>query len=189
MPIERAKWITVSAWVLIVVCALCACGALLLAALLQFWMLNDEDMHGFILLMLEGAFHYNAPPYVLFLFNQSGVIFAAIGLSFVLHLLASIGLLQRKNWARWATVGFLVVSVVFALAGGFGLHVAMESVMQFALAQEGVPHEDLLLMQKGLQQSWMMSIPMTFVMVAPLVALIWNLLLPATRREFTPSPS
>lgn len=185
-PVVRSQFVTVTSWILIAMCSLAAVGALFMAAMLQFLVLNDQDTHTVFKMMLDGAFGDKTPPNVLFLFENAGRIFALIALSFVLHLLAAIGLLQRKNWARLATIGFLTLSIVFSVALGIGFHFAMAELMQFAM--KNLRGDELKLLQQGLQNSWMGDLTMILISIAPFVALIWRLLAPDIRREFTPPP-
>lgn len=185
-PVARSQFVTVTSWILIAMCSLAAFGALFMAAMLQFLVLNDQDTHTIFKMMLDGAFGDKTPPNVLYLFDHAGMIFALIALSFVLHLLAAVGLLQRKNWARLATIAFLALSIVFSVALGIGFHFIMAEVMQFAM--KNLRGDELKLLQQGLQTSWMGDLTMILISVAPFVALIWRLLAPDIRREFTPPP-
>lgn len=182
--VPRSQFVTVTAWVLIAMCSLATCGTLFMAALMQLLVLNDPDTRTVFKMMLDGAFGDKTPPTVLFLFDHAGMIFALIALSFVLHLLASVGLLQRKNWARLATIGFLAVSIVFSIAFGIGFHFAMAEMMQFAM--KNLRGDELKLLQQGLQSSWIGDLTMILISIAPFVALIWRLLAADIRREFTP---
>ncbi len=185
-PVVRSQFVTVTAWTLIALCSVATVVALIMAAVMQFLVLNDKTVHTIFKMMLDDAFASNTPPVALFLLDHAGMIGTLVGLSFILHLLVAVGLLQRKNWARLGTIGFLAASIVLTIAGGIGFHFLLEGLMRFALKHaEG---DQLRLLQHGLSGDWIGSLVMTVLSVAPLALLIWRLLAPDIRREFIPPP-
>ncbi len=186
-PAVRSQFVTLTAWTLIALCSAAALVALFMGAILQFLVLGDKTVHTIFIMMLDDAFANRPPPLARFLLDHGGMICTLIGLSFVLHLLAAVGLLQRKNWARLATIGFLAASIVLTIAGGIGFHFMLEGLIRFALKH--AQGDQVRMLQLGLNQNWIGSLILTLLSAAPLGVLIWRLLAQDIRREFSPPPS
>jgi hypothetical protein len=179
-PVPRSQFVSVTAWILIGLSALCALGAFGMAGLFRIFV--DKDTSVIVKTMLDGAFSDHTPPSVTFLFDNAATILTAIAFSFLLQMAAAIGMLQRKNWGRIATIGFLLASIVISLAGGIGFHFGMEGVMRFALKNMQGPERQMV--EEGLKNMWMSNLTMTIISLAPFVAVIWRLLAADIRREF-----
>lgn len=179
-PVPRSQFVSVTAWILIGLSALCALGAFGLAGMFRIFV--DKDTSVILKAMLDGAFGDHTPPAVIFLFDNAATILTVIAFSFLLQMASAIGLLQRKNWGRIATIGFLLASIVISLAGGIGFHFGMEGVMRFALKNMQGPERQMV--EEGLKNMWMSNLTMTIISLAPFVAVIWRLLAADIRREF-----
>lgn len=112
-PAKRSGFVTGLAWSFILLA-----GFSTLMAVFQHLMfsliLSSEDMR---VAMREAANAQGMPPMFLFMFEHFRLISAAVlGLS-ALTLVASIGLLKRRNWARLVFLVMMVVGIVSHLAG------------------------------------------------------------------------
>lgn len=186
VPQKRSQFITITAWLMIVLSLLCAFGAAAFALMIQVFIVNDPDMAHIVKQIIDGAFNDKTPPALTWVFEHAVPLLLAITLSFALQMLAGIGLLQRKNWGRIATIVFMLLGILITVAGGFGSHVMMEAL--FKLALKNMQGSELLLAQQGVKNMWLGDLTMTIVSLAPLVAIIWKLLAQDIRREFTGNP-
>lgn len=109
--IQRSAFVTVVAWIFIILS-----GAGVLISLLQNIMVQLMfDTPGFqeaLQTPMPGA-----PPFMGFMMANFKWLVAILLLSGIVSLVASIGLLKRKNWARLIIVGLLVLGIVSNLAG------------------------------------------------------------------------
>lgn len=119
-PAERSTFVTALAWSFIVLAALSVLYGLIQFLLVQLFVDQEALRAG---MRTEHSID-ELPATIRFTFSNLQLLAGAfLGLSALL-LAASIGLLKRRNWARWVFVAFMVIGVVghlAPLAGGTGL--------------------------------------------------------------------
>lgn len=110
-PTERSTFVTVVAWILIVASAF-ATLITLLQTVLVFVVFPSAGMD-----METGPLPSDMPPGAAFLFEHLEWLFVVSLIVSVATLASSIGLLRRRNWARLAVAGLMVLGIVWCLGG------------------------------------------------------------------------
>lgn len=119
----RSNFVTIVAWIFIVISAIATCIALMQAAM-------------FIFLVPHGAFSspqiraqmLQTPPVFAFLFRHTMVIFAMFWAGAIVMLVSAIGLLRRWNWARWVFIALLALGILWNLGSVIAQHLMIGSV-------------------------------------------------------------
>jgi len=110
-PTERSTFVTVVAWILIAVSAF-ATLITLLQTILVFVVFPSAGMD-----METGPLPSDMPPGAAFLFEHLEWLFVVSLIVSVATMASSIGLLRRRNWARLAVAGLMVLGIVWCLGG------------------------------------------------------------------------
>lgn len=124
---NRSTFVTVVAWILIVVSGFATLIALLQNAMVHL-VLKSPQMG-----QLAQAHPAEAPVFAVFTADHIGLIFFAVLVVCIVTLVSSIGLLKRVNWARWVVIALMILGVAWCL-GGLAFQAAMFVAMkdQFA---------------------------------------------------------
>lgn len=131
-PVERSTFVTVVAWILIVVSAFTT-----LITLLQNLMVHFVFRSAGIDMTAHPP-PSDAPAFARFLFEHMELVFLAFLLVSALTLVASIGLLKRMNWARLVVVALMALGVAWCL-GGLVVQVVMMLSVRDQFMQPGGP--------------------------------------------------
>jgi hypothetical protein len=133
MPAPRSTFVSVVAWFGI------AIGGLgVLIGMLQLVMVSLVFSQGPWAELQQDSMH-DMPPWFGWIFGHFQLLVAANLLAMVVLLVASIGLLRRRNWARWLIVALLALAIVANL-GGMALQFSMMQSMP-AFDAAGAPAE------------------------------------------------
>jgi len=120
----RSNFVTVLAWIFIVLSAFCTVMAILQNVMVALVFNRSEVRQAMQVSQAHGA-----PPFAEFMFGHMQWFFLGFLLFSALLLVTSIGLLKRWNWARLVFIAFMVLSIVWSI-GGIGLQAVMLSSMQ-----------------------------------------------------------
>ena len=171
----RSTFVTVVAWIFIVLSGFMTAISILQNIMIQ-TVFNRPEM--------ERALHSQpppgTPPFATFMSAHFQLFFFAFLIVSVATLVSSIGLLNRKNWARLVFVGLLVLGIVWNL-GGMVLQFATFSSMQDSfVSQPGFPD----------MKPFFIAIVVVSVLFAVVVSglfgwVVKRLLSPAVAAEFT----
>lgn len=110
-PAPRSTFVTVVAWIFIVIS-----GFMTVIGALQNIMLHSmfmETTHGAMQVPPDAG----VPAFAAFMMNNMQWFFVAFLVVSATTLIASLGLLKRKNWARIAFIGIMVVGITWNMAG------------------------------------------------------------------------
>lgn len=113
---ERSTFVTVLAWVFIVLGSFATVIAVLQNAL-YYVVFPREQMQG---LADAGPGAEHVPPFAKFMFANFELFLALFLLLAVVTVVTAVGLLTRKNWARLTFIGLMVFGILWNL-GGFVL--------------------------------------------------------------------
>ena len=134
---QRSTFVTVVAWIFIVLSGFGALIGVLQNIMLQTVLRSEE----FGQAMQTTPSQSDLPPFVSFMFEHFQWFFLAVLLVNLFMLASSIGLLKRRNWARLFFIGLMILGVVWQ-----GVGLVMQAVMfsytrdQFATAElQGAP--------------------------------------------------
>lgn len=138
--IERSTFVSVVAWIFIVLSGFGTVMAVLQNMMIQAVM-ADPTVRDSMQAPPTGM-----PAYAVFLFSNFRMFFLLFLLLSATMLASSIGLLLRRNWARITFIGLMVLGVVWNL-GGLALQLWMFSAMreQFAAVPEGPDMQPFLI--------------------------------------------
>lgn len=176
-PVERSTFVTVLGWSFTVLAALSVFFGLI--QLLLVVILVDQEA-----LRAGMRTEHSAdelPALIRFTFAHLRSLTAVFLVLSVLLLAASVGLLQRRNWARWLFIGFMVLAVVShlaPLAGGAGL------VEWTAGLLAGAPGEMSESMQGFVHATWLVFAVLSVLLAAVFVWIIRKLMTPPVSDEF-----
>lgn len=170
----RSRFVTVTAWVFIVLAAL-AC----VSALLQ----NAEVAS--MAPGLHAAVQQQPLPLVtgLLMGYLPWVVGAGLALSLA-TLAAAVGLLLRLDWARRAFIGLLVLAVAANLMGLWIQHELVQSVVDSTLRGTPLPPQAADVFGGFVIAARVMAVVVTLGACALLVWVIRRLMSPAVRQEF-----
>lgn len=121
--INRSAFVTVLAWIFIVLSGFGTMISLLQNIMVQI-MFNAPEMEKSLQTLPPGA-----PPFVAFMISHFQLFFFATFVLTAVTLVASIGLLKRRNWARLYFVAFMILGIVWNF-GSLALQFTMLSSMQ-----------------------------------------------------------
>lgn len=124
-PAERSTFVSVIAWVFIVFSGL-ATAVTALQNILVHTVFKDSEMPGL---------NETAPPLFAFMHEHISLYFLGLFLLSLSMLIASIGLLKRKNWARLASIALLVLAITSQI-GGMAVQFAVFSSMRAEFASQ-----------------------------------------------------
>jgi len=108
----KSTFVTVVAWIFIILS-----GFATFISLLQNLMVGFIPRDMFDSAMQDSTFTHVMPPAARFMFSHLQLLILCFFILTALTLAASIGLLQRRNWARLLFVGLLGLGIVYNLAG------------------------------------------------------------------------
>jgi hypothetical protein len=175
-PPSRSTFITVLAWLSIAGSGFVTFISLMQAAMF-FLLFRDK----FPIANREWPGHEQLPAFVQFLFSHPELFFATFWSLALLTLVASIGLLRRKNWARLYFIAVLALGCVWNL-GGIWVQRQMLSTMPTSM--RGAPAE---FARNFELMGTIISIGTTIMAIAITILFVWlikRLLSPAIRAEF-----
>lgn len=173
MTTPRSSFVTVMAWISIALGAMGVASGLLQAA-----MLPSLPMDRFMQELAAAGMAL--PPLLQRIFAHLQLLNAVSLLGSALFAWVSWALLQRREWARLAFIGFLALGVL----GGIAAVVAMQPMLDWANSASGMAEIDPLL--RGVQSAMKAAAWLSVLLVAVLHgAIIWKLCTPAIRAEFS----
>lgn len=169
---NRSLFVTLTAWVFIVLAALSSASALvqnaMVASLLPGWQLSGHELPP-----LTGLLIAYLPWFV------------GAGLVLSLATLASaVGLLLRLEWARRVFIALLVLAIVANLLGLWFQHEVVQSVVESTLRRSPLPAPALGVFGGFVTAARAMAVVMTLGACGLLVWIIRRLMSTAVRQEF-----
>ncbi|MBX3606210.1 MAG: hypothetical protein KF788_13100 [Piscinibacter sp.] len=170
----RSLFVTLTAWVFIVLAAFASASALvqnaMVASLLPGWQLSGVQQP---LPLLTGLLIAYLPWFV------------GAGLVLSLATLASaVGLLLRLEWARRVFIGLLVLAIVANLLGLWFQHEVVQSVVDATLRSSPLPQQALGVFGGFVTAARLMAVVMTLGACGMLVWIIRRLMSTPIRQEF-----
>ena len=114
--VPRSSFVTSLAWTFIVLAGLTTLIAVVQNLMIGMMFPAPEQFEG---AMRQSHGSQAVPPFVIFMFRHFRLLFASFLAVSALMLVASVGLLKRRNWARLVFIGLLVLGVVWNVAGAF----------------------------------------------------------------------
>jgi len=167
----RSLFVTVTAWVFIVVAALATVSAVVRNAAAGSLLAGMPDLHSLPLVtsLLIGYLPW--------------VVGAGVALSLA-TLAAAIGLLLRLDWARRVFIGLLVVAIVANLAGLWLQHEVVQSLVSSTLSRAPLPPAAVEVFGGFVTASRVMGALVTLGACALLSWIIRRLMSPMIRQEF-----
>ena len=170
----RSLFVTVTAWVAILLSALVSASALVQNALVAS-----------VLPLPAGTANLPALPLLTHLLLGYLPWVVGTGLLMSLAMLASaIGLLLRLDWARRVFIGVLLVAIVANLLGLWLQHVVVQSVVSNTLSSVAIPARALGVFGGFVTAARVMAVLMTLVGCALLGWIIRRLMSAGIRQEF-----
>lgn len=166
----RSLFVTVTAWVFIVVGAL-ACVSAVVQNAAAGSLLATHPIHT---LPLVAGFLVGYLPWVM----GAGMVVS------VAMFAAAIGLLMRLNWARRAFIGLLVVAIVANLAGLWLQHEVVQSLVSSTLKGATLPPQAANVFGGFVTASRVMGVVVTLAGCGLLGWIIRRLMSPTIRQEF-----
>jgi hypothetical protein len=168
----RSLFVTITAWVFIVLAALTSVSALVQNAAVASLMPGWQGAAGQMPLLTGLLIGYL--PWVV-----------GVGLVMSLATLASaIGLLLRLDWARRTFIGLLVVAIVANLLGLWLQHEVVQSVVTSTLSSAAIPQKAMGVFGGFVTAARVMAVLMTLAGCALLGWIIRRLMSAGVRQEF-----
>jgi len=130
---NRSTFITVMAWIFIVVSGFCTVISIL-QNIMIFTVFRSPEFNQ----ALQAPPPPDMPPIMVFMINNFHILFIAFLIFSVFILVSSVGLLKRWNWARLCFIGIMVLGIIWNL-GGIALQFIMFSSMQEQFAANTHP--------------------------------------------------
>jgi len=162
----RSSFVTVVAWISIILSGLST-----FMAIVQGVMVLMVFPFGEMRSMIHGLGAYPAiPPVMQFMLDNVGIFFA-LSLAFsCLTLLSSVGLLNRKNWARVTFIWILVLGMLGSIAGLFlQFHMFASIPAITEAAPEGLG-DQILLMARAMKAAVVVFVAVSGAMSAWIIA-------------------
>jgi hypothetical protein len=132
--VTRSTFVTVVAWIFTVISGFMTMISILQNIMVQ-TMFDNPQMDE----ALRAAPPPGTPPVVTFMASHFQLLFLVFLVFSAITLIASIGLLRRKNWARLLFIGLMALGIAWNL-GGLVLQLTMFSAMQGSFANvQGAP--------------------------------------------------
>lgn len=167
----RSIFVTVTAWVFIVLGALASASALVQQA--------------FVASMAPAGAHLPAPPLLagLLIGYLPWVVGTGLGVSLA-TLVSAIGLLLRLDWARRVFIGLLAFAIVANLLGLWLQHEVVQLLVADTLSQAPLPPRAVGVFGGFVTAARVMAVVVTLGACALLAWIIGRLMSPAVRQEF-----
>lgn len=171
----RSQFVTVTAWVFIVLSALASISA----------MVQNAAVTSLLPGGVAEVFPVQPVPPLsrLLLAYLPWVVGAGLGLSLA-TLVTAIGLLLRLDWARRAFIGLLVLAIAANLLGLWLQQEVMQSVVDSTLRRTPLPASAAEVFGGFVTAARLMAVVMTLSACALLVWIIRRLMSPPVRQEF-----
>ena len=158
-PTPRSTFVTVLAWIFIVLS-----GFATFIAVLQNVMVSFMPRDFFNAAMQDSSFAHVMPPSTRFMMAHLQLFFLVFLVLCLLTLVTSIGLLQRRNWARLVFIGLMSLSILYNIAG-LVLQQSMMSSINSQFPIDSVFKADSAFQATGLQFDQMMHAMRTTILV------------------------
>ncbi len=130
-----SNFVNVLAWIFIILGGFATAISIVQNVMIQFMFDRPEMSHA-----LHQARHSDqVPAFAAFMFNHFQLFFLLFLLLSATSLVAAIGLLKRKNWARLLFIALMVLGIAWNL-GGLVLHFTMFNQLPH-MAQGDMPHD------------------------------------------------
>ena len=168
----RSIFVTVTAWVFIVLAALASVSALVQNALVA---------------SLAPASGAHLPPLPLLTGLLLGYLPWVVGTGLVMSLatlVSAVGLLLRLDWARRVFIGLLVVAIVANLLGLWLQHEVVQSVVASTLSGAPLPAQAIGVFGGFVTAARVMAVLVTLGACGLLAWIVRRLMSPAVRQEF-----
>jgi hypothetical protein len=169
----RSIFVTVTAWVFIVLGAMASASALL--------------QNAFVASFAPAGAAQHLPPLPLLTSLLLGYLPWVVGTGLVVSiamLASAIGLLLRLDWARRVFIALLVFAIVANLLGLWLQHEVVQSVVANTLSGAALPPEALGVFGGFVTAARVMAVLVTLSACGMLVWIIRRLMSPAVRQEF-----
>lgn len=176
-PANRSTFVTALAWSFIVLAALSVLFGLIQFLLVQLFVDQEALRAG----MRTEHSRNELPGAVRFTLANIRLLTTIVLGSSVLLLVAAIGLLGRRNWARWLFIGFMGLAAaghLAPLAGGAGLLEWTAGLLA------GAPGGVQASMQGFIQGAWLVFAFLSVALAAVFAWIIWKLMTPPISDEF-----
>jgi len=170
----RSLFVTMTAWVFIVLAALASASALVQNAAVA------SLMPGFV---LAGEKHALPLLTGLLIGYLPWVVGTGLVISFA-TLASAVGLLLRLDWARRTFIGLLAVAIVANLLGLWLQQEVVQSVVHNTLSRTTIPEQVLGVFGGFVTAARVMAVTMTLLACAALAWIIRRLMSDAVRQEF-----
>jgi len=118
----RSTFVTILAWIFIVISALSTCIALMQAAMFIFLIPHDAFSSPQAQAQMR-----QGPPILSFMVRHAIIIFPLFWSGAVAMLVSAIGLLRRWNWARWLFIALLAFGILWNLGSVIVQHLLIGS--------------------------------------------------------------
>lgn len=176
-PANRSTFVTALAWSFIVLAALSVLFGLIQFLLVQLFVDQEALRAG----MRTEHSQTQLPGAIRFTLSNLRLLTAVVLLSSVMLLVAAIGLLRRRNWARWLFIGFMGLAAaghLAPLAGGAGL------LEWTAALLAGSPDGVQASLQGFIHGAWLVFVFLSVALAAVFAWIIWKLMRPPISDEF-----
>ena len=111
--LSKSTFVTTLAWVFIVLSGFATLISIAQNIMIQ-TMFNDADLSGALATSQQSP---DVPAAASFMASHFKVVFASFLLLFTTTLVSSIGLLKRRNWARWIFITLMALGIVWNVLG------------------------------------------------------------------------
>jgi len=111
--LSKSTFVTTLAWVFIVLSGFATLISIAQNIMIQ-TMFNDADLSGALGTSQQSP---DVPAAASFMASHFKVVFASFLLLFTTTLVSSIGLLKRRNWARWIFISLMALGIVWNVLG------------------------------------------------------------------------
>lgn len=126
--IPKSSFVTVLAWIFVVLSGFATFGSLIQNIIIHAVMPYDK-MHKALESAAQGK---NISPAAIFIFEYIRVIVGVFLVVAVTFLIASIGLLLRKNWARLLFISYMVLGIIWNI----GAIVALQYIFSYIISSQ-----------------------------------------------------
>lgn len=135
VPPPRSAFVNTLAWIFIILAGFATCTGILQNIMI--WTVFPREQMSLAMQQAEKAPHF--PPVMQFMFSHFDLFFLFFLLVSATALVAAIGLLKRKNWARLAFIALMGLGIAWNVAGLAVQFTMLEQMPE--LAGQGVPQE------------------------------------------------
>lgn len=172
----RSTFVTVLAWVFIVLAGFSTLITIMQNIMIRIMFSNAEMQK----MMEQNRAEEQMPAFANFMIHHFDLFFLAAFIVSVLGLVAAIGLLKRKNWARIVFIVLLGLGIVWNIGG-----IILQQIMMHSMrANMNIPPD--VQQQMHVMQSFMTVISVFFALAFSTLFgwIIWKLVSPDIRKEF-----